>query len=116
VGAKPEGARLSGGVGARYEQALNVFETVHLLVEFSSRRDEAIDYALVLVAELGGSVEAIRVYDAAHGVNELHRYTKELGKQPAEVFHRGTLGEGMRTAIAEVQRGFEEMIEGWRRG
>lgn len=75
-----------------------------------------IDYALVLVAELDARVETIRVYDAAHGCNELHRYTKELGKRPAEIFHRGTLGEGMRSAIEQIQRGHEEMIDGWRRG
>jgi len=103
-------------MGARYEQPLNVFETVHLFVEFTTRRDEVIDYALVLAAELDGHTKTIRVYDAAHGHNEMHRYTKELGKQPAEVFHRGTLGEGMRSAIEAIKVGYEEMIDGWRRG
>jgi hypothetical protein len=32
---------------------------------------------------------------------------------PAEVFDRGTLGEGMRAAIEQVERGYEEMIDGW---
>jgi len=41
-------------------------------------------------------------------------YTKELGKQPAEVFHRGTLGEGMRSAIDAIKHGHQEMIDGWR--
>jgi len=103
-------------VGARYEHALDELKTVHLFVEFATRRDDVIDYALVLVAELDGRIETIRIYDAAHGVNELHRYTKELGKQPGVVFHRGTLGEGMRTAIEAIKHGHEEMIEAWRRG
>jgi hypothetical protein len=103
-------------MGAQYEQALNAFETVQVLVEFATRRDAVIDYPLVLVAELDGRIETIRVYDAAHGVNELHRYTKDLGKQPAEVFHRGTLGDGMRSALAAIKDGYEEMIDGWRRG
>lgn len=30
-------------------------------------------------------------------------------------FHGGTLGEGMRAAIFEVERGYREMIEGWKR-
>jgi hypothetical protein len=107
---------LTGSVGARYEQALNLRKTVHLLVEFMTRRDEVVEYALVLVAELDGRLETIRVYEAAHGVNEMHRYTKELGKRPGEIFHRGTLGEGMRTAIEAIQRGHKEMIDGWRRG
>jgi hypothetical protein len=103
-------------MGARYKQALDVFETVHLHVEFTTRRDEVVRYALVLVAEFAGCAETIRVYDAAHGGNEMHRYTKELGKQPAVVFHRGTLGEGMRSAIEAVHAGYEEMIDGWLQG
>jgi hypothetical protein len=46
----------------------------------------------------------------------MHRHTKELGKQPAEIFHRGTLGEGMRQAIDAIKQDYEEMIDGWRRG
>jgi hypothetical protein len=103
-------------MGARYRQPLDLCRTVRLSVEFTTRRDEVIDYALVLIAELGGRIETIRVYDSAHGHNEMHRYTKDLGKQPAELFHRGTLGAGMRMAIGEIQRGYEEMIDGWRRG
>jgi hypothetical protein len=37
------------------------------------------------------------------------------GKAPAEAFDRGTLGAGMRAAIEEVEHGYEEMIDGWRR-
>lgn len=103
-------------MGAKYKQALDVFETVHVVVDFVTRRDEVIDYAVVLVADLDGCVETIRVYDGRHGRNEMHRYTNETGKQLAEVFHPGTLGEGMRMAIGDIQRGFEEMIDGWRRG
>ncbi|HZL49145.1 MAG TPA: hypothetical protein VFC30_09050 [Solirubrobacteraceae bacterium] len=33
----------------------------------------------------------------------------------AEVFDRGTLGEGIRVAIEEIKGGYEEMIDGWRR-
>jgi hypothetical protein len=28
-------------------------------------------------------------------------------------FHSGTLGDGMRAAIAEIKSGYREMIEGW---
>jgi hypothetical protein len=44
----------------------------------------------------------------------MHRYTKELGKQRATIFHRGTLGEGMRSALEHIKQGYEEMIVGWR--
>jgi hypothetical protein len=71
------------------------------------------DYAVVLVVEAAGRYLTARVYDGTHGVNEIHRYSKKLGKQPAEVFHRGTLGEGLRWAIEQIKHGFEEMIDGW---
>lgn len=97
-----------------YVEKLNVARGVNLIVRFETRRADVIDYALVLVKETAGRAETVRVYDAAHGRNELHRYTRELGKQPAEVFHRGTLGEGMRSALAQIKAGYEEMIDAWR--
>ncbi len=30
-------------------------------------------------------------------------------------FHSGTLGEGMRAAIEEIEGGYREMLEGWER-
>jgi hypothetical protein len=57
----------------------------------------------------------VRVYDAAHGSNEMHRHTRTGGKQAGVVFHAGTLGEGMRAAIADCVDGYEQMIEGWSR-
>jgi hypothetical protein len=45
----------------------------------------------------------------------MHRYTRSGGKQPGEPFHASTLGEGMRAAIGEIERGYGEMIEGWKR-
>ena len=57
--------------------------------------------------------QSFRLYDGAHGENELHRYTQDGGKQAAEVFDRGTLGEGMRGATKEIRQGYEAMIEAW---
>lgn len=76
---------------------------------------EVTEYSVVLTLQQEGRTRAMRVYDAAHGFNELHRHTASGGKQPGERFHAGTLGEGMRAAIAEVRRGYREMIEAWRR-
>lgn len=49
----------------------------------------------------------------AHGHNEMHRYTRSEGKQSGTPLHRGTLGDGMRAAIAEIKSSYPEMIEGW---
>lgn len=84
-------------------------------VLFTTNRHEITDYAVVLLlVEQEGDILTIRLYDGAHGINEMHRYTRKYGKQPAEVAHGGTLGEGMRTAIEQVKRSYIPMIEGWR--
>jgi hypothetical protein len=54
-------------------------------------------------------------HDSAHGYNEMHRYTRVGGKQTGKRFHSGSLGEGMQAAIEEMEDGFIEMIEGWKR-
>jgi hypothetical protein len=74
---------------------------------------DVMDYSVVLVVELDDRKETVRVYDGAHGENELHRYTREGGKRGAVVFDRGTLGEGMRAAIKAIVNGYQEMIDGW---
>lgn len=84
-------------------------------VAFTTDRREVTDYAVVLLVEEGEQIETVRVYDGAHGENELHRYTRQAGKQAAEVFHLGTLGAGMREAIDAIKFGYQPMIEAWRR-
>ena len=82
-------------------------------VDFTTHRRDVVGYAVLLTIEHGGERRTVRLYDAAHGVNEMHRYTRSQGKQPAEVFHRGTLGEGMRAATDQIQRTYPLMIEAW---
>ena len=86
-----------------------------LRVEFTTDGREITDYAVVLLLGIGDATETIRVYDGAHGHNEMHRYTRSGGKQAGVPFHAGTLGEGMRAAIDEIERSCGEMIEGWER-
>lgn len=86
-----------------------------LYVDFEKVRRRVVAYAVVLVLERAGERQTVRVYDAAHGRNELHRYTRTGGKQPGEAFHAGTLGEGMRAAIAACVGAYREMIDGWDR-
>ncbi|HEU5254247.1 MAG TPA: hypothetical protein VFU16_13080 [Solirubrobacterales bacterium] len=102
-------------MSAYYQRVLDHALGTLLRVEFTTDGREIIDYAVVLLLALDGSTETIRVYDGAHGHNEMHRYTRRDGKRPGEQFHAGTLGEGMRAAIAEIERGYGEMIDGWKR-
>lgn len=83
-------------------------------VRFSIQTRDIVDYAVVLLVEERERSETVRVYDGAHGINELHRYTRKDGKQKAEIFYGGTLGAGMRAAIHEIERNYRSIIEGWR--
>ena len=92
------------------DPALNVWITV----EFTRTQRQITSYAVVLVVvHEPGRTETIRLYDAAHGVNERHRYTRQDGKQPAEIFHHGTLTEGLQAAIKTIQNGYHQMVESW---
>lgn len=62
-----------------------------LRVEFTTQGSEVLDFAVILLLETEEGMEAVRVYDAAHGHNEMHRYTRSGGKETGKVFHRGTL-------------------------
>ncbi len=86
-----------------------------LFVRFVNVRSDVADYSVVLSVDDGDERATVRLYDGAHGRNELHRYTRSGGKQPAEIFHRGTLGEGMRSAIGAISIGHEQMIDAWTR-
>ncbi len=92
----------------RYRDVLDYELSARIVVEFVTRGREIIDYAVVLTVDDEGGEATVRVYDGAHGVNEMHRHDRAAEKGPAESFHAGTLGEGMRAAIAAVRTGFEE--------
>lgn len=84
-----------------------------LSVYYRNQAREIVDYSLVLLFNLEGCTETIRVYDSAHGFNEMHRYTRVGGKQNGVVFSGGNLGEGMRAAIKDIRERYLAMIEGW---
>lgn len=99
----------------RYRDVLSYEIGGRIVVEFTTRGREVIDYAVVLtVDDEDGEAVTVRVYDGAHGVNDMHRHNRTGEKAPAESFHAGTLGEGMRAAIIAVRAGYKEMIEAWR--
>ncbi len=102
-------------MSVRYRDVLDYEIGARIVVEFTIDRREIIDYAVVLtVDDQDGEEVTVRVYDGAHGANEMHRHDRSGEKAPAEGFHGGTLGEGMRAAIAAARSGYQEMIEAWR--
>lgn len=85
-----------------------------LFVDFATERGDVVDYTVALLLGTPAGTKTVRLYDGAHGFNEMHRYTRRGGKQAGKAFHPGSLGQGMRAAIEEIKEGFVEMIEGWR--
>lgn len=98
----------------RYRDTLDYERGVRIVVEFTTNRREVVDYAVVLTVDNEDGAATVRVYDGSHGVNDMHRHDRNGEKMPAEVFHAGTLGEGMRAAITAVRTGYKEMIDAWR--
>lgn len=74
---------------------------------------DVVAYSVALRHDDGNRAETIRVYDSAHGFNEMHRFTRRGGKRGGVAAHPGTLGEVMRGAIEEIKSGYRAMIEGW---
>lgn len=98
---------------AYYRRILDHALGALLRVQFTTQGRDVVDYAVVLLLGTEEGTETIRVYDGTHGHNEMHRHTRSEGKQAGAPFHSGTLGEGMRAAIEEIEGGYLEMIEGW---
>ncbi len=101
-------------MSGRYRDTLDYERGVRIVVEFMTDRRDVVDYAVVLTIDNEGSEATVRVYDGAHGTNDMHRHSRSGEKASAETFHAGTLGEGMRAAITAVRTGYEEMIRAWR--
>ncbi len=98
-------------MSAYYLRVLDHVLGALLRVEFTSDRREVVAYSVVLLLDTPDGTQTIRLYDCAHGHNEMHRYTRSGGKQLGTPFHGGTLGSGMRAAIEDIERGYREMIE-----
>jgi hypothetical protein len=102
-------------MGGLYAYPLDHTLIAWIYVEFTTDRRDVTNYSVVLFIREKDQVETVRVYDGAHGKNEMHRHIPARGKQTAEIFNRGTLGAGMRAAIEEIKHGYEGMIDSWRR-
>lgn len=100
-------------MSARYVVRLQWEPPIVMHVRFTTRRRDVTNYAILLTTVRQGKVLSVRLYDGAHGINEMHRYRRDQRKQPPEIFHGGTLGEGMRAATDQIERTYQSMIEGW---
>jgi len=51
----------------------------------------------------------------AHGINEMHRYTRSEGKQPGRVWHHGTAAEAFQDARLRLKASHRQIEETWLR-
>lgn len=107
------GAAGPRAVDTEYDIELDGDPLKLMRVEYTTRVRDVTTYAVLLTFDDEVETNTVRLYDGAHGVNEMHRYTRSQGKQPAQVFHHGTLGEGMRAAMRQILKTYQSMIEGW---
>lgn len=75
------------------------------------------EYAVMLQIEAaGGRWQTIRLFDNAHGVNEMHLYTEDE-KQPAEPFLEDRpSNEAMPRMIDYLVDNWQEVVEEWKSG
>jgi hypothetical protein len=95
------------------EYSRRLTDKAYVRVAYLTQRGTLTRYRVVLVAWHADAWHTVRVYDNAHGVNDMHRHTLSGGKQPAETFHHGTPGEAFNVALATLSKGYEEIIGGW---
>jgi hypothetical protein len=100
------------GVSQRYRDVLDYELGTRIVVEFTTRRRQVVDYVVILTVDYSNDEAAVRVYDGSHGINDLHRHGAVSGKAPAENFHAGTLGEGLAKAWRRLGEG---LAKAWRR-
>jgi hypothetical protein len=66
-----------------YRDTLDYETGVHIVVEFTVRQREVLDYAVILTVEHQGESAIVRSYDGTHGVNQMHRHSRGSGKAAA---------------------------------
>jgi len=102
-------------VSPRTEYELPLSDAVIVYARLDTERGMAISYAVTLVVKDRSDLRPVRVYDNAHGLPEMHRYSRTGEKQPAERASGTTASEGFNMALDLISNGFREMVEGWRR-
>jgi hypothetical protein len=71
-------------------------------------------YAVLLLVEIDGDWQEVRVFDNHLDHHHMHRYTRTEGKQPAETFHPGPTNAAIAAAIEHLKNHWEAIIQPWR--
>ncbi len=66
-------------------------------VRFFTRNGKVVAYTVLLLVQEQSAWHAVRVYDNAHEINDMHRYNREGEKQPAETFSDGSASEALQS-------------------
>jgi hypothetical protein len=75
-GARQKRCRWEGGYCTKFASGRGV----RIVVEFTVRQREVLDYAVILTVEHQGDSAIVRSYDGAHQVNEMRRHSRRGGK------------------------------------
>lgn len=94
----------------RYQLAIDA----EIVVELQTERGEVSRYSVVLLALHDGVWKTVRVYDDDRGTPHMHRYTRDGTKLAGEPTRCATSSDGYNMALESVQKGFREMINGWK--
>lgn len=86
-----------------------------IVVELITEHGKISRYSVVLLAREEGEWRTVRVYDNHLGVPHMHRYTRAGEKRDGDKTGETTASDGYNIALQQVRKGFQEMIEGWRR-
>lgn len=86
-----------------------------MAVRFITERGQLLTYRVVLLVWEHGEQRAVRLFDNAHGVHDMHRYSREGVKREAEKLHHASPDEALHEAMRAIRDGYEEMIDSWRR-
>lgn len=94
---------------------VSVGSGVDAAVRLVTDRSGLVEYAIALRVFENGWWQTVRLYDNAHGANDMHRYSRQEGKRPAENFSQGRPSEAYLLARNLILEGWEQMIDSWRR-
>jgi hypothetical protein len=109
-GARRAPPRLLEVVRQGTEYTDDIGDAAEMIVRYETVRGRLVSYSVVLTVR---GIGTVRVFDNAHGINEMHRYTRSGEKLPGVEFDRGTPSEAMNAATGWIRAGWEEMRRPW---
>jgi hypothetical protein len=97
-----------------YEQTIELALSQDVVIRFNRSGRPIERYSVVLLIFGEDGWQEARLFDNHQGTHHMHRYTPEMGKQPAEIFHQGPTNAAIAAAIGHLKTHWEAIVEPWR--